>query len=266
MSITIAGIMSLWNEEDGVELAIKSTKDFVDEYVVVDSSDDRTRAIIKECRRKWGLDIKIFYRPDMPDLAEKRYWGCTQTKADFCLAVDGSMVFHTDGPNNLAQFKPQAVKFKERGEGIMFAFPICYLYGPPGDYMHTRVENPILPAHVAFFTNGPRLRPQLGNIKLDMPRVEDAGAVYAKFPVMFDAACKKPKRQFLRRFLSNWRSAQNYGRWPTLEGFVKTHLGVVDLEPMIAEWWEAMEKRLIPYDEKKFGYYPKILREVMGRN
>lgn len=54
----ISAMVCPYNEEDWVEPSLLSIKDLVDEYIVVDSSTDRTPLIINEIKREYGLNIK----------------------------------------------------------------------------------------------------------------------------------------------------------------------------------------------------------------
>jgi len=267
MPTSIEGIMCLWNEEDNVARAIESTKDFVDSYIVVDNSDDGTLDIVRECQQRWGLSMQIFYKPNLPDLAEKRFWAFQQSKADWLLVVDGDHVYHTDGPNAIQQIRPQLEKTQK--DVVWFSTSI-WLWGPPGGFTTWRKpwrkDAPILIPHPFLYRNSSALKPALSYPTADLPHIPAASRIdFPNPPVFFDVCCKNPKRSFLRARLVNWRAADNYKRWPTLESFVQYQLQTKDLRPWIERWWKEKLEELLPYNSATWGYYPKILREAMGR-
>ncbi len=251
-----------------VALAIESTKDFVDSYVVVDNSDDRTLDIIRECQRRWGLEMKIFHKPDLPDLAEKRYWAMRQSKADWLMFVDGDHVFHTDGPSAVQQIRPC---LEDLEDAVWFSTS-NYLWGPPGSFATWRSampdqKDPILIPHPFLYRNSPKLEACLGVFTADLPHLPESR--YREFPTppaFWDVCCKSPKRLFLRGWLIQWRTAQDYERYPTLETFVRAQLHPATLEERLPSWWEGEARWLFPYDEQRWGYYPKTLRQAMGKD
>jgi glycosyltransferase involved in cell wall biosynthesis len=48
-----------YNEEDWIEPSILSIKDLVDEYIVMDSSTDKTPEIVERVKSEHGLNIKL---------------------------------------------------------------------------------------------------------------------------------------------------------------------------------------------------------------
>jgi len=67
----ITAMVVSYNEEDWVEPSLISIKDLVDEYIVIDSSTDKTPEIIERIKNEYDLDIK-FYRVPPGDLSELR--------------------------------------------------------------------------------------------------------------------------------------------------------------------------------------------------
>lgn len=265
MTTSIEGIMCLWNEEDNVARAIESTKDFVDSYIVVDNSDDGTLDIVRGCQQLWGLDMRIFYKPDLPDLAEKRYWAMCQSEADWLMFVDGDHVYHTDGPNDIAQIRPL---LEARDKSVWFSTSI-WIWGPPGSFATWRKpwgkDEPILIPHPFLYRNSHDLKPCLSYPTADLPHLPGARRVdFPNQPVFWDVCCKNRERSFLRGLLVDWRTDNDYERFPTLSRFAQHKFQVEDLEPLIEKWWDGKMAELLPYDPAKWGYYPKTLRKAMG--
>jgi cellulose synthase/poly-beta-1,6-N-acetylglucosamine synthase-like glycosyltransferase len=55
----ISAMVITYNEEDWIEPSILSIKDLVDEYVIMDSSTDRTPDIIERVKSEHGLNIRL---------------------------------------------------------------------------------------------------------------------------------------------------------------------------------------------------------------
>jgi len=59
----VSAMMCTMNEEDWIEVSTLSVRDLVDEYVVVDSSTDRTPQIVREVTEREGLDVRLYRIP-----------------------------------------------------------------------------------------------------------------------------------------------------------------------------------------------------------
>lgn len=258
----IASIMCTWDERQMVPLAIESTKDFVDEYVVVDrDSGDGTVDAIKECAERWGLNIHIHVKPELI-LRFARLFAIGKADADWVLIHDGDEVFHTDGPNSIFNLKLD-------DEVAVYSAPMTYLYG---DLLHTykqlggkKVARQ--PPHRFLYRNN-------GTIRLcankhgfeclpgddDIPEV-DGEEVVLPLVYKFNCNAKPPRRLFLRQFWFEWCKASDAWMKCSLEEYVKRKLGVDDLKPAVESWYKKVLSELRSYDENKFGYYPKVIRE-----
>jgi glycosyltransferase involved in cell wall biosynthesis len=59
----ISAMTATYNEEEWIEPSLLSIKDLVDEYIVIDSSTDRTPEIIEKVRDEHGLNIRLYKYP-----------------------------------------------------------------------------------------------------------------------------------------------------------------------------------------------------------
>jgi len=92
----ISVMMCTYNEGEWVEPSILSVKDFVDEYVVVDSSSDDTPEIVRRVAAEEGLNIKLFRVPP-GDLATGRLISLKNSSYKWILHLDADMIFYEDG-------------------------------------------------------------------------------------------------------------------------------------------------------------------------
>ncbi|MEM2576092.1 MAG: glycosyltransferase family A protein [Sulfolobales archaeon] len=88
--------MCTYNEGEWVEPSMLSVKDFVDEYVVVDSSSDGTSGIFRRVAAEEGLNIKLFRVPP-GDLAMSRLISLKNSSYKWILNLDADTIFYEDG-------------------------------------------------------------------------------------------------------------------------------------------------------------------------
>jgi len=53
-----------------------------------------------------------------------------------------------------------------------------------------------------------------------------------------------------------------YEKYPNIEDYVTQELNI-DVECEAKKYYADLKFRLIPYDEKKWGYYPKVIRNYL---
>lgn len=86
----VTAMVCSFNEEEWIRLSLLSIKDIVDEYLVIDSSTDKTPQIIEELREK-GLPIRL-YRMPPGDLVKARNFVLQKAKYRWILAWDADFV------------------------------------------------------------------------------------------------------------------------------------------------------------------------------
>ena len=248
--------MCIWEEARMASLAVESTKDFVDEYVVVDAgSTDGTREILRECGDRHGLNMRIFNRPELR-LRHARLYAIEQTDAEWILIQDGDEVYHTDGPGNIESLR---TLLGERD--VVYRAPMPYLYL---DFLHTHQKHPVQPPHMFLYQNNGTFHLRTG--RRDLPGIRGREVVLGR-AYKFNCNVKSPRRMFLRNYWWEWCKATDAHETMTLEEFVKKKLQVDDLNPAIEAWMQRQHRnpKIIDYSEELYGYYPKVIREYIGR-
>jgi glycosyltransferase involved in cell wall biosynthesis len=246
--------MCTWEEKEIVPLAIESSKDFVDRYLVVDKgSETDTVEAIKRRADEWNLDIQIFVKPDL-DLREARMFAVEKVDEEWVMIQDGDEIFHTDGLNSILNLKKQL-----RFRNIILCAPMTIL---AGDLLHT--EPPFIqPPHRFLYHNNHAIYSDEG--RRDIP---DAIGVNISLSRVYKFNCrvKSPKRTFLRQYWYEWCiSTDSFKRFKNLEDYVKAKLELENLDDYIKEWYSEYMDNLKPYDPKKYGYYPKVIRECISK-
>ncbi|MCS7120839.1 MAG: glycosyltransferase [Candidatus Bathyarchaeota archaeon] len=242
--------MCTWNEARMVLLAVESTKDFVDRYIIVDKgSEDGTIELLKKCRDEWKLAMDIYIKPHLI-FPEARLFGYQKADEDWILVQDGDEVFHTDGPNSIFHLRKYL-----RLKNVVYAAPKIVLRG---DFLHTDKVFPVMAPHHFLFHNNGTFHIRKGD---EAPRFIGV-TVYLRKAYIFNCHLKSGKRVFL--MLNFWREwcieSEAYKKYSSLEEYAKAKLGVDNIDQIAEEWYRS---RLVPYDEQKFGYYPKVIRKYI---
>jgi glycosyltransferase involved in cell wall biosynthesis len=246
--------MCTWEEEQMAPLGIESTKDFVDRYIVVDkASEDNTVNVIKKCADEWKLNVEIYVKPDLL-LRDARMFAIEKVDEDWMLILEGDEVFHTDGPNSIFNLK-KLLKYRN----VVFLTPQTIL---AGDLLHTCPPYK-QPPHSFLYQNNNTFYP--AELRRDVPEM-----IGVKIPLSkvykFNCRVKSPKRAFLRQYWAEWCQTTNaFEKYGSLEEYVKAKLGSKSLDYYAKEWYDRYMRTLELYDPKKYGYYPKVIREYIDK-
>ena len=254
--VRVGCCMCTWNESRMVPLAVESTKDFVDRYVVVDcDSDDGTREVIEKIGAWWGLDVEVHNKPNMRLRVARAYAIERMKDCNWILICDGDEVFHTDGPNNIMNLK----RFLKR-KNVVSRAPMNYL---SGDLLHTQPGKTRLVGHKFLYHNNGTLE-AYPTRRYDLP-VMRGSVINLNRVYKFNCNVKSPRRMFLRNYWYEWCKASDAYKRVGIEEYVKRKLGVEDLTESINRWWREYKDTLAEYDEEKYGYYPRVIREYIHR-
>jgi len=98
----VSAMVYTYNEEDWVVEALLSAKELVDEYVVVDSSTDRTPELVMKLRDE-GLNIRL-YRIPPGDLVSARTLAIKEAKYRWILYLDADFIFYDWAPKYLRKY------------------------------------------------------------------------------------------------------------------------------------------------------------------
>ena len=161
-----------------------------------------------------------------------------------------------NGPNSIFNLK-KLLKHKN----VVYAAPMNTLCG---DFLYTRKYLQRQSPHLflyhnnkTFYIEGRRDLPQMMGITITLPKVY-------KFNC---CGVKSPKRLFLRQYWSEWcKKTDAFKKYKSIEEYVKVKLKTENLEEHIMQWYNNVyTSLLIPYNEKKYGYYPKVIREAIAQ-
>ena len=143
----VSAMVCTYNEEDWVVESMLSAKDLVDEFVVVDSSTDRTPELVLSLRDE-GLNVRL-YRVPPGDMSATRYLAVKEAKYRWVLQLDADFIFFDWAPKYLREF----IEGLDERKHYLIYWPwilIC------GDLKHLCSEEPYHIEHW-LFTKSDRL-------------------------------------------------------------------------------------------------------------
>jgi len=245
---TVAGIMCTWEEESMVPTAIDSVKNHIDELIVVNKpGQDNTEETIRDKCASVGLKLILVNNP--MKLRFARLHAFTLTDCDWCLIVDGDEVYHTDGEAGLHRLEELT------SVEACYRAPMNYLYL---DFFHTRNTQTQHASHKFLYPNNEKI--VLMKNKRDLPNyrgeIINLNEVYK-----FNCGIKPSKRLFYRRRYW-WEWSKRYDGELGFYEWVEKHK--INAEKLLPKN-PFKQKDVIPYDEKRWGVRPKVIRDLIEK-
>jgi len=275
---TITAAMPIYNQEYTVPMAIESTMEWVNEYIVVDHGcTDRSIEIVKEYQKKYGLNVKLFKLPNTMPLWEVRLFTFKQATGDWIVVADGDHIFHTDGPYNVRNFISQ---YLSKLRPVTYCVPLVRLVG--GLNMRPK-GNWIQPPHPTFYRNSrdwiektrvvrkkeisgylPKFTLKRNvEIPVDLPKSKSNKIIRIEnWYGVFNVSPFQPLRYLYKYYWWWWEKAEKKRGQMSLEDYIKSKIGHDDLEAEAKRFWkESIEPHIQKWDENKDGQLPKVVRK-----
>jgi glycosyltransferase involved in cell wall biosynthesis len=120
----VSAMVCTYNEEDWVIPSLLSVRDLVDEYVVVDSSTDRTPELINRLKEDEGLYIKMI-RISPGDLAHARIIAIKNARYSMILHLDADFVYFDWAPKYIRGF----IEGLDKRKHYLLYWPLILLCG-----------------------------------------------------------------------------------------------------------------------------------------
>lgn len=259
----ISALMCTYNEEDWVEPSILSIKDLVDEYVIVDSSSDRTPDIVESVKRERGLNIKLIKIPP-GDLAVARIAALKNSSYKWLMLFDADMVLYERGVNILRDL---VESLNPRRHYVVYwkYLLLC------GDVYHLCGENPYHVEHWLLthsdkltykyldYGRGVYMEALIAPLRLYKPvSVNEVLGVHLTRVRSPEKLALKHIRLEHRRLLLEYTSKGLTAE----EAIVRIARGVYGVENL-RELGEKLIKEMVfklpRYDESKYGPLPRVL-------
>lgn len=281
----ISVLLPTQNEEDLVEISIRSFIDFADEIIVVDNgSTDGTKPVVRDLASTYCQKVRFFDCPHLVDLYENRQFAFEQSRYRWVVRGDSDYVAYNDGEFSILKFREHLLT-QERSEiPKVFSIPQPNL---TGDFWHTGVESdnltlppsapgryvppPYTPSHMMrVFEVFPGFRfERLG--RWEGVRFQDklrSLAIPLTSPVWMHCNVKSARSYLMRSERTNWRELGDFQTYPCLMSYVKSRIGrkygTNDLDEAAGLHFE---NNILPflqrYDPERWYPYPQLVTRRM---
>lgn len=281
----ISVLIPTLDEEAVVAGCIRSFLDFGDELIVVDNgSTDATKRICRELESQHPAKIRFFDKPELPDLYHNRQFALQHSQYQWLVRADSDYICHTDGEHDIRKFRDFLLSQGPTIRPLSVSVPQTNIIG---DYWHTGVPmrpggwraNPerqhvseaLVPPMVRFYRWFPGFA-FVRRKRRETVRFRHLMKVIAwPAPLWMHCNIKSDMNHFFRSERTDWRQLGDFSRYPTLKHYVdaivEQKYGTRDLDEAAALYMQRhVLPFLQPYDERQFGPYPAIVRELMQTN
>lgn len=255
---TLTAAMVLYNEELLIDLAIKSAKDFVDDFVIVDNGcTDRTIEVAKECIETWNLKAE-FYEYE-GTLRGARAFSFGKAEGDWIFLHDGDHVLQTEGKYSVLEHKRLI-----NGRSLRcYRFPLVRLYY---DYFHTQKDLQDQPPHKLLFSNKPK-RWRVGEGTRNIPHSTAPTRVVNNYGV-WNICIKRADRILERQY---WRKWRHDNRPMPIRDYVIRQRNIYPKQfEKYAEWWMHgrifLTRGFINPKVDRYGGYPALIQEEIDHS
>jgi glycosyltransferase involved in cell wall biosynthesis len=278
----ISAVVRVRGEEEWLEPAVLSIRDFADEILVLDNGASETaRAAIERLVRLLGSRLVRIHCPGL-DVFDVSNLGLARARFRFVVRWDADFVGHTDGAGDLRHLRRFLLALDRR----RYFLVTLTAAEVAGDLRHQFPDRRLRhdgQAHTASvrarFVRVARDTPTgaLGAADRPLrerPRVSlalESLAVppyYARvrWPTVtyFHVHVKPARHLLLRHFWLEWLAEADTARFPTLESYAleqaRVRWGIADRDAAAAHLVRRLCEGLVPFDAGVCGPYPALLR------
>ncbi len=257
----ISAMVCTMNEEDWIEPSMLSIKDLVDEYIVIDSSSDRTPEIIRKIAEEHELNLKMKRIPP-GDLAKTRNLALKLSNYKWILIWDADSIAKEIMPKYI---KRLIDKLDPNRYYLIYWPQICL----DGDLFH---QNPKMKLHIEhwLFTYSPKLKYQkVKHYEILSAPLTYYKTIYIKKPLSFHLRTVRSPVRLLYKYLWYRMGKEKLDGKMTLDEYVNMKIkelyGTSDINEAANIYFNEYIKTLHRYDKTVFGDYPRILKEYVKR-
>jgi glycosyltransferase involved in cell wall biosynthesis len=259
----LSAIVRVKDEETWLDTSIRSVATIADEIVIGDNgSTDRTPEILRHLERELGGRITVMRRPDL-DIKDLTNLLIGRTRFRWVIRWDADFVARTDGAHSIQRLRNWLLSLDTRR--YTFVYPtmieLC------GDLFHQRPET-ALRDDCHCFTYCDVLRYVYDRAGYEAPKAPVWYRVLRyETPTFFHVDVKPSRRMFLSFLWKRYLLDPDRGRFPRFEECVKAELATrwpgKGIEDAAAAWVPSVVQQLVPYDRRRFGDYPALLKPFL---
>jgi hypothetical protein len=283
----ISAIVRVRGDEEWLEPAVLSIREFADEILVLDNgASESARAALDRLVPALGARLVRVMCPTL-DLFEVSNLGLERARYRFIVRWDADFVGHTDGPGDLAHLRRYLLALDPRR---YFAVTLTAAEGARGrgQQFTDRRERPDGEAHPASrrarFVRVTRETETEALGVADRPLRERARLTLAleslalppyyavvRWPriAYFHVHVKSARHLLLRHFWLEWLAEPDTARYPTLEAYAleqaRVRWGITEPDAAAAHLVRRLCAGLVPFDQAACGHYPALLRPHLAR-
>jgi len=259
----ISVFIRLKDEEDWIRYSILSIKDFADEIIVGDNGSEDKSVEIVETLINEGLNIKLFKCPDMR-INELTDFLLKKTICRWVMKWDADFVARTTGEYSIVNLRKKLMNMDRNCYYLIMISNICLA----GDLLH---QNPDELTHTEeyIYTNSDHLtfiHPETCE-SLKSPKYYKVIKFEGNYSYHVDV--KSSDKMLARKYWFDWMQLKDYEAFPILDSYVEYRIKKENQFKSLdeAKIRHVIEycKKLVPYDYKKFGEHPKILKEILSK-
>jgi glycosyltransferase involved in cell wall biosynthesis len=259
----ISVFIRLKDEEDWIRYSILSIKDFADEIIVGDNGSEDKSVEIVETLIDEGLNIKLYKYPDMR-INELTDFLLKKTSYRWVMKWDADFVARTTGKYSIVNLRKRLMDMDRKRYYLIMISHICLA----GDLFHQSPDE-LTHTEEYIYTNSDKLKfIHPGTCEsLESPKYYTV----VKFDgyYSFHVDVKSSARMFARKYWFDWMDLKDYDAFPTVESYVeyriKNENKYKDLEEAKVQHVIEYCRKLVPYDYKRFGEHPEILKEILPK-
>jgi hypothetical protein len=278
----ITAVVRVRGDEEWIEPAVTSIRDFADEILVLDNgASESARRSIARLVRALGRQLILLECPAL-DLFDVSNLGLERARYRFVVRWDADFVGHTDGPGDLRHLRSYLLAL-DRRRYFRVVLPAAEV---AGDLRHQFPDRRLRhdgEAHTASararFVRVTREMPAEALGAADRPLRERQRLTLAleslalppyyatvSWPhvAYFHVHVKSAAHLLLRHFWLEWLAEPDTGRYPTLESYAleqaRVRWGLADRHAAAAHLVQRICAGLVPFDEGVCGPYPALLQ------
>ncbi len=259
----ISAMVCTYNESDWIEPSLLSIADFVEEYIVVDSSFDETPQIIENLRKEKGLNI-VLLRTKPGNLVEARNLALKRSSCKWILHWDADFIARED----MAYTLRNIIDSLDPKKHYLIYWPHIALCA---DLNH--VCSPPLHIEHWLFTWSKSLRYQwVGKYDSLIAPLHLYKVIFIEKPLSIHLrTVRSPARYAFKiiwwRFREEFNLASMKGLdiWSLAIEKAKKIYGIPDLETLGRKLIDEERRRLQKFDPRIYGELPRILVDYARR-
>ena len=261
----IAAVIRVRDEDEWLELAVRSIIGFADHIVIGDNgSTDQTPDVMRALAREFPAVVETLTLPDA-DICRLTNVLVERTRHRVIVRWDADFVAQTSGPARIGRLRDWLLALDPRRHYIVYP----RMVEVTGDLWHQDPSHPTRgDAHC--WTASDHVRYVYNPAGYEAPKVPVWYAVRGwNLPCFYHVNVKSDRRMFLshlwKRYLLDRERARGADLPSYVEHVLETEFAGQDFATAAHAWMQNWVRRLVPFDAARYPDHPELLRPRLGR-